>query len=147
MTEAKRNNLLSLIGLAKRAGKLSFGEDAVRVAAAAKKAKLALIASDAAENTETRVRRVCFEAGVSVVKTAFSKEELGGALGYRSAAVCSVDDIGMAHRCAEYLAEDGGEEETKAFEKLALSKKRQAERRAAKKANTVKNGRGRRQTR
>lgn len=87
-------NALGLLGLARKAGKLEIGEEPVGAACRGHKARLVLLASDAAENTADRARRVA--GPVNVVSVPFSKEELGAALGRKTCAVLAVTDGGFA---------------------------------------------------
>ena len=51
-----RHNILSLLGLSLRGGRLAVGEEPVEAAARARDARVLLLASDAAEGTRRRVR-------------------------------------------------------------------------------------------
>ena len=77
---------LRLIGLARRAGKLICGSDAVKDAAG--RAKLIFIAADAGQN----VRREAERYGKRIVVLPYSKEELGHAAGRGQCAVAAVID-------------------------------------------------------
>lgn len=52
-----RLNILSLLGLSLRGGRLAVGEEPVEAVARARDARVLLLASDAADNTARRVRR------------------------------------------------------------------------------------------
>lgn len=99
------SELLSLTGLAKRAGRLALGEDMVEEAIQGHKARLILLACDAAQGT---ARRVDNHAGdrIPVLRIAASRAELGGALGRESCAVCAFTDMGLASKAAEAAAKD-----------------------------------------
>ena len=89
-------NTLRLVGLALRAGRLEVGEDAAVDACQYKKARLLLLASDAAEGTVNRALHAAAECGCVPLETPWSKEELGAALGRKSCAVAAMTDLGMA---------------------------------------------------
>ncbi len=89
-------NALGLLGLARKAGGLELGEDPVGAACRGHKAKLVLLAADAAENTLCRMRRWSEGAKVPCIVLTASKEELGTALGRRSCAVLALTDEGFA---------------------------------------------------
>ncbi len=99
------SNYLSLLGLAKRAGCLSVGDEAVRAAVTAGKVRLVLCASDASDRTRETFSFVTENAGVAFVSVTETKEELGNALGRRPAATVAVCDIGFAAALAKKLAE------------------------------------------
>ena len=76
-------NTLRLVGLALRAGRLEVGEDAAADACQYKKARLLLLASDAAEGTVNRALHAAAECGCVPLETPWSKEELRSASGGR----------------------------------------------------------------
>ena len=85
---------LSLLGLAKRAGRLAVGNDAVSEALHTGRARLLILAEDAAENT---VRRFSNRHGEVPLRTLpCSKETLGSAIGYKSCAAAAICDEGFA---------------------------------------------------
>lgn len=55
------NQLLGLIGLAMKAGKICFGADSVEQEMKKKKVKLVLIAQDSSERTKTKFQKLCKE--------------------------------------------------------------------------------------
>lgn len=97
-------DVLSLIGLAKKAGKLEIGEEPTGAVCRARKARLVLLASDAASNT---VRRAAHfgEAGKTLwVTLPCAKSDLGAAVGRTSCAMAAVTDAGFAAAITEKLA-------------------------------------------
>jgi ribosomal protein L7Ae-like RNA K-turn-binding protein len=86
-----------LIGLAKRAGKLACGADAVKESG--RRAKLILIANDAGN----AVRREAAGYGKRVVELPHGKEELGCAVGRESCAVAALTDEEFARGVIEAL--------------------------------------------
>ena len=77
---------LRLIGLARCAGKLACGSDAVKEAAP--RARLILIAGDSGR----AVRREAGRYGKRVIELSYDKEELGRAVGREKCAVAAVTD-------------------------------------------------------
>jgi len=79
------SKLESLVGLARRAGKVAVGTAAVEEALLKKKVRLVLLAEDVSPNTEERVLRLAKTSGVPVLKTGtksawgalFRRKELG----------------------------------------------------------------------
>ena len=88
------NKELSLLGLAKKAGKLAVGNEPVLEALHFGRAEILLFANDAAGNT---VRRFENRRGeVTAITLPYSKEELGAAIGYKSCAALAICDPGFA---------------------------------------------------
>lgn len=98
------NAALGLLGLAKKAGKLEIGEEPVGIVCRTKTARLVAVAADAAENTLRRVEHFAAE-GVPRVKTPFSKEEMGWALGRKTCAMVAFTDGGLAASFVRHLAQ------------------------------------------
>lgn len=94
---------LSLLGLALRAGRLAVGEDLTAQAITAHKARLLLLAADAAPHTVRRTERLAGER-LPVAALQCNKQQLGAALGRESCAVCAVTDLGFATRTALLLS-------------------------------------------
>ena len=90
------DGLTGLIGLARKAGKAEVGEESVAAAATAHKARLILLAADAAENTARRAQRLGESGNCPVVALPLGKAELGAALGRSSCAVMALTDVGLA---------------------------------------------------
>lgn len=102
------SDILSLLGLAKKAGRLEVGEEPAGAAARARKAKLLLVACDAADNTRRRAAHFAQAGNVAWVELPCTKEQLGGAVGRSSCALAALTDVGFAASLAEKLARDGG---------------------------------------
>lgn len=120
--------ILSMIGLAHKAGRVEIGEEPVGSAARAKKARIILVAGDAAAGS---VRRAMAFAGTGnclclVIPT--TKKELGRALGRTSCAMAAVTDIGFADAVAKKLAALEPEKFTGAAERMAIKAQRARER-------------------
>ena len=75
----ERDDFFFMLGLAMRAGQLTFGEDGVRKAIANGSAKLVLLDAGASDNTKKRMRDSCAYYGVALVET--SADRLGYAVG------------------------------------------------------------------
>ena len=75
----ERSDFFSMLGLAMRAGQLSFGEDGVRKAIASGAAALVLLDAGASDNTKKRMRDSCAYYGVPLMETAAGR--LGEAVG------------------------------------------------------------------
>ena len=87
------NKALSLLGLAKKAGRVAAGGEAVTGALIQSKARLVLTSSDAAANT---LRRLSGFGSVRHISLPYGKEELGGAIGYAQCSILALCDAGFA---------------------------------------------------
>ena len=124
-------NVLSLLGLALRGGRLAVGEEPAALAAKAGQARLLLTASDASGNTLRRAEHLAEEGHCLHLTLPFSKAELGGALGRGSAAVAALTDLGLAAAAAERLARLDPERYGEAAARMDLKRRRAAERKTA----------------
>ncbi len=88
---------LGFLGLARKAGALAVGSDAVEIVLAKGRAKLVVFASDAGKSTLSKFKTICDDKGVPI-RMASTKEDLGGALGRRQVAVAAVTDVNFAAR-------------------------------------------------
>ncbi len=96
--------LSGLLGLCRKAGKAELGEESILSAALAHKARLILIAADAAENTAQRLERAAETGNAVCFRTGFTKAELGGAFGRASCAAVALTDVGFAAAAVEKLS-------------------------------------------
>lgn len=124
--------VLSLLGLAKKAGRLEAGEEPVGAAARARDARLILLASDAAENSARRARRFAAAGACPCVVLDAPKDELGRAVGRSSCAMLAITDIGFAEAVAKRLAALDQERYGDVAETLSVKAARAAERKASK---------------
>ena len=74
-----RDDFFFMLGLAMRAGQLTFGEDGVRKAIASGAAALVLLDAGASDNTKKRMRDSCAYYGVTLLETEAGR--LGWAVG------------------------------------------------------------------
>ena len=124
-------NVLSLLGLALRGGRLAVGEEPAALAAKAGQARLLLTASDAAGNALRRAEHLAEEGHCLYLPLPFTKAELGGALGRGSAAIAALTDLGLAAAVAERLAQLDPERYGEAAARMDLKRRRAAERKSA----------------
>ncbi len=99
------DNALNLLGLAWKAGRLEAGEEPVGASARARKAKLLLLASDAADNTVRRAAHFGQAGKVLFLTTPYTKAELGRAVSRSSCAMLALTDAGLAGAFAQKLAD------------------------------------------
>ena len=102
--------LLSLLGMCRRAGRLSCGHDAAIGSVRSKSAKLCLLSSDSSQRLRKEIEReASFEGRDIPVKLMLSTmEEIGKATGLKSAVV-SVNDEGFAKTMLGLLKNTPGE--------------------------------------
>ena len=87
--------ILSLFGLAARAGKLASGEFQTETAVKSQSAYLVVVAADASDNTKKLFHDKCSFYKVPVI-TLGTKEELGHAIGKEFRASVAILDEGFA---------------------------------------------------
>ncbi len=92
---AKRDKILSLIGLAVRAGRCSSGEALTESGVKSGKARLVIIASDASENTKKKFQDMCKFYRVPICFYG-DKDTLGHAMGKEFRASLAILDEGFA---------------------------------------------------
>lgn len=102
------DKLLNFLGLCRRAGKLTTGNDAVVETIVKGESELVIVARDISPNTEKKLKKTCEANNVRLIKIDRSKDELSFAIG-RFAATASVTDSGFARNIETItLNETGG---------------------------------------
>ncbi len=91
----KPDKLQSMIGLAKKAGKLVSGEFASEASVKKSEAHLVIVATDASDNTKKLFNDKCTFYNVPIIEV-LTKEELGHCIGDEYRAVAAVLDKGLA---------------------------------------------------
>lgn len=91
----QNNHILSMLGLAAKAGKIASGEFATEKAVKSKKAFLVIVADDASENTKKMFRNMCTFYKVPMAELA-NKEELGHCIGKQFRASIAVTEEGFS---------------------------------------------------
>ncbi len=86
--------IISLLGLAQKAGKIASGELAVEKAIKSGKAKLLIIAADCSESTKKNYRDMSTYYDVEFYEK-FSKEQLGQCIGKLHRAALAITDPGF----------------------------------------------------
>ena len=123
------NNILNMLGLALRAGRLEVGEEPVGAVCRARDCRLIIIARDAADNTFRRVRHFADAGQCLWISVPFTKDELGNAVGRTSCAMLALTDIGFAESIVKKLAAVDPEKYTQTAEQLSVKAQRAAQRR------------------
>ena len=125
-----RLNILSLLGLSLRGGRLAVGEEPVEAVARARDARVLLLAADAAEGTRRRCEHFAQAGDCLWLQLPFTKAELGRALGRTAVAIAAVTDVGLAAALLHRLAELDPEQYADAADRMDVKARRAAERRA-----------------
>ena len=90
------NKQLRLLGLAKKAGLLAIGSEAVKAAARSGKVKLVVLASDISEGSRRQARYSAEDSNALCVDTPYTKFDLGSITGRGSPGVIAFLDMGLA---------------------------------------------------
>lgn len=93
--------ILGLVGIARRAGKLTFGFDAVLKDVEKNRTGQIFLSEDASERTARKIKNACYEHKIQVTGLKIPKLDLGAAIGRGEAAVISISDSNLAGRISE----------------------------------------------
>ena len=121
-------HILSMLGLALKAGRVEVGEEPVGAAARAKKARVIFVAQVAAPSSVRRAQSFARTGSTLCVTLPADKDALGRSLGRSSVAMCAVTDIGFAESLVKKLAALDSETYQDAADTLAIKAKRARER-------------------
>ena len=100
------NKIYGLLGLARRAGKISFGTESSKYTIERKKAKLVIVAEDSSDRTKKNFKDLCekFNVQIRIVGTI---EDLSKSIGQINKAVLVIKDENFAKELIKRI--DGGE--------------------------------------
>ncbi len=131
---------LSYLGIARKAGMLSIGEESCGGAAAAGRVRLLLLAGDASENAQKRAEGFLLHRRAPLRRLPWSKEELSALLGRRGCSMIGFTELGLAAEFAAAMA-TGDADWTDTAELLAARRDKAERRKAAPRKNKrVKGG-------
>ncbi len=99
-----REKIIGLLGLMRRAGAISPGEDHAGDTVKAGKAKLLLFSADASDNARRKAENAAAGRNVQMIPLPFDRGELGAALGLGSCSVAAITDLGFADALMKLLA-------------------------------------------
>ena len=94
---------LNYLALARKAGRLELGEEPVGAAARANHARLVVVASDASDHSWRRALSFVHGTGQQCLRVAFTKDELGMAVGRTSLSMAAFTDPALALAFVEAL--------------------------------------------
>ncbi len=126
------SSLSGLLGLARRAGKAELGEESILNAALQHKARLILIAADAAENTVQRLERAAESGNAVCFRTSMTKAELGAGFGRANCAAVALTDVGLAAAAVKKLSQEDPQRYGEVSEKLTHKAEKTVRRRKEK---------------
>ena len=102
----KNKKIFGLLGLARRAGKISFGTESSLETIEKKKAKLVIIAEDSSDRTKKNFKDLCESKNIPI--RIFEKiENLSKSIGQVNKAVYVIKDENFARELIKII--DGGE--------------------------------------
>lgn len=96
--------VLSMLGLAKKAGCVEIGEEPVGAVSRAKKARVIFTAQDAGASSVRRAMSFAQTGACLCLTMPTDKDTLGSALGRTSVAMCAVTEVGFASAIVAKLA-------------------------------------------
>lgn len=99
------DKILNMLGLAKRAGKLTAGEKKTLENIRSKKAEVVFLAADAGANTRKKIQDKCRTYDIPLIDH-YTNESLSNATGASNRVVLSVTDPGFGRKMLE-LKEKG----------------------------------------
>ena len=102
----KNKDIYGLLGLARRAGKISFGTESSIDVIERRKAKLVILAKDSSERTKNNFNRICKTNNVPIREVG-TIEDLSKSIGQVNKAVIVVRDENFAKEIIKRI--DGGE--------------------------------------
>ena len=102
------DKILNFLGLCRRAGKLTIGNDAVVDEVKNGKAKLVIVSGDISLNTEKKLKIICGDNNVECLKLNRSRDELSFSLG-KFCVVCAVLDDGFKKKLVQLIKSENQE--------------------------------------
>lgn len=101
----EHDRALGLLCLAKKGGNLQLGEEGAGAACRAGHARLILLASDAAGNTQRRAENFSQGGRIPIRSLPYGKETLGNAFGRAVCAIAALTDVSLALAFVRALGE------------------------------------------
>ncbi|MGN0444549.1 MAG: L7Ae/L30e/S12e/Gadd45 family ribosomal protein [Acutalibacteraceae bacterium] len=98
------DKFLSLLGIAKKAGKLCSGHDAVKEAVRGDKAKLVIFTGDSSERLREEFRKMQENKEIKTIYTEYTMTDIYRATSGKAAVMC-VTESGFAQRLTELFGE------------------------------------------
>lgn len=100
------NEIMGFMGLCRKAGFLQCGHDAAKESIVKGRARLVILASDAAPRLEDEMKNLTAAyGGAEVIRTVYPREAYNKGIG-KAAAVFSVNDNGFANKLRTMFGEE-----------------------------------------
>jgi len=90
------NSTLSTLGLARRAGKVTYGEISCKDAIFSSHVALVILSSDCGASTRRTFERLCHEKNIPLLNIDVTKQILGATIGKSMCSVVTVNNKGFA---------------------------------------------------
>ena len=129
----ENNRSLGLLSISRKGGNIVLGEEQVGAQTRAGRARLVILASDAGGHTVRRAKSFVAGTAQPLITLAFTKDELGDALGTTSCAIAAITDVRLAQAFVKTLGEP--EKYAELLASLDVRVKRVEQRRAEEKAH------------
>lgn len=97
---------IGMLGLSRRAGKLSMGHDMALKAIKENRAQLVIFSSDISERLIEEFKRAADKSNIKCLKIEETMNDIHFALGYK-AGVLTVDDINFSNRITQLINQEG----------------------------------------
>lgn len=102
------SNALNLLGLCRRANKLSMGHDMCKGSVTSKKAQICLVSSDSSKRVYDEFSSLCEDRKIPIFRIEPTIDEIHHIIGYK-AGIITIDDGGFAksflkHFKTEYIS-------------------------------------------
>ena len=99
-------NILGLIGLAMKAGKVAFGADSVEESILQRKVKLLIVSEESSERTKSKFIKLCQNYNIPIIIDG-NIDDLSKTIGKSNKAVIGIKDINFANSIQKKY--DGGD--------------------------------------
>ena len=100
------NNILGLLGLAMKAGKIAFGADSVEESILKRKVKLVIVSEESSERTKSKFIKLCQNYNIPIIIDG-NIDDLSKTIGKSNKAVIGIKDINFANSIQKKY--DGGD--------------------------------------
>ena len=100
------NNILGLIGLAMKTGKIAFGADSVEESILKRKVKLVIVSEESSERTKSKFIKLCQNYNIPIIIDG-NIDDLSKTIGKSNKAVIGIKDINFANSIQKKY--DGGD--------------------------------------
>ena len=101
-----KDKLLGLIGLATKAGKITFGTEASKGAIEKSRTKLVIITTDASNRTKSNFKEICKKNNIPIYEC-LETNELSKAIGKENKSVVGINDVNFSKAILKII--NGGE--------------------------------------